>query len=81
MHADPQSLNPSSNVPGVACGDLVLDCDFCGQSAEAAVTHQGTGKRWNACMECIDMRRMRRLSTPYSVEIIQNATAQPPTVS
>jgi hypothetical protein len=23
MHADPHSPNPSSNAPGVACGDLV----------------------------------------------------------
>jgi len=23
MHADPNSPNPSSNAPGVACGDLV----------------------------------------------------------
>jgi hypothetical protein len=69
MHTETQIPILPSNATGVACGDLVLDCDFCGRLSEAVVTHQGTDKRWNACITCIDMRRMRRRSTPYTVDV------------
>ena len=76
MHADIQSQNFSSNAESVTCSNLVLDCDFCGREAEAVVTHQDTGKQWQACIECVDARRMRRRPTPYTVKIIQNASVE-----
>jgi len=79
MDADPKTLELDKDAPRHSMQHLVLDCDFCGRPAEAVVTHQGTGRRWQSCIGCIDARRMRRRTRPYTVEIIQNDKTQAPT--
>jgi hypothetical protein len=52
MHADTQSLNLPSNVPGVACGDLVRpDCANCGSPATYRGFHWEAGSVY-VCEDC-----------------------------
>jgi len=68
MHAAIQSRNPSSNVPGVACGDLVRRpwepsnmvikatgrrvCNNAGCMADAIVAFEQGDAVWFSCSDC-----------------------------